>query len=104
MPRRKKARGLGTNRGRYVVPDTLDRHRRALARRREANKQCPLFGKKATEAIRTSTPTSSRMQPVFFHRIRLAEDAASRGRCGEAYREIGQAKRFGRRYQTRDDG
>lgn len=103
MARRKKARGLGTNRGRYHGTDAQNYPQRAVWRRNSANKQCPLFNKKASEAVKTSTPTSSRLQPAFFHRIRLAEDAATRGSCAQAYREIGQAKRFGKRHQRRDD-
>lgn len=88
-------------RGRAIA-NTAEWRRSRGAKRALASKTCKLFGKRRREAIATSLPAEA-LQPAFFHQLRLAEDAAARGNCAQAYREIGQAKRFGKRFQRRDD-
>jgi hypothetical protein len=98
--RRRKRAGLGYNRG--GMPN-LSRESKAFSLRIKASarKKCSMFQKRVNEAM-IDVP-SSRFQPLFFHVISLAEDAAARGNCKQAYREIGQAKRIGRKYRPSDD-
>jgi len=102
MSRRKKSRGLGYRRGGMRNVDN-DYRRAVLRRNAHARKNCPMLAARIREAIDTSLPTRSALQPVFFHRLKLAMDRARNGDCSTAYREIGAVKRWGKRHQRSDD-
>lgn len=101
--RRKRSRGLGYNRGGLPFTPSRDYVLAVTVRKANARRNCPAFQARVSDAVRNYLPGHRRFEPAFFHRLKLAEDSAARGHCKHAYREIGEAKKFGKRHQRRDD-